>query len=868
MKITESLKRLAPYILSIILFIVISFAYFNPVLDGKKLPQMDNTHARGMAKELVDFEKNNPGEYSGWTNSMFSGMPAYQIKGPRTFNIHYYIYRLVSLNLPYTTVAILFIYMLGFYILLITLKVDKWVSFIGALAFGFSTFNIIYILAGHITKTYAIGFMAPVIAGVILTFRKKYIAGGILTTIALGMEIAVNHVQITYYLAIAIAIYALVEFIYSAKQKDFKPFFMSSVVLILAAVLAVGPNITNLLTTWEYGEESIRGKNELTEKKIDNESGLDKEYAFAWSYGKTETFSLLIPNAVGGGSGQIGNVEGALDDVDRQFKQVIAGWQQYWGAQSFTVGPVYFGAIVCFLFILGLFYVRGRIKWWIFAGTVLSVLLSWGSNFSWFNDLFFEYFPLYNKFRTPMTTLMIAQVLVPFLAVLALWEIIKDPAIIRQNKRGFFIALAITGGLSLLFGLLPSLFTDFINASDKRILDYYEAQVGAQTINALVDNLAKARATIVRQDAFRSFAFIALAAVALWLFYKKTIKRNHVIIALGILILVDLWVIARRYVNQDSFVSERTAKNEFVKSPADEVILKDTDSYFRVFNISRDPFKEVHTSYFHKSIGGYHGAKLQRYQDLIEYYLTPSMDIIRKTLQDSVKTQSIHTVLQQQQVLNMLNARYIIVNPQGMPLINTSAFGNAWTVENIEMVPNADEEINALSEFNLQNTAVIEDEFADYIADFKPQPKDSGNISLIKLTTYEPNFLQYQANMKKDELVVFSEVYYPKGWNAYIDGKKKEHIRANYILRAMIVPEGNHLIEFRFEPQSLATGRTLASVSSIVVILIILVYLGSLIYQWSKQKPEPVVDTGKNEDITPKAPVNKQKKQSKKRKKK
>ncbi len=831
---TDKLKQSIPYVSAIIIFLILSTAYFTPVLKGKQLPQMDNIHAKGMAKELVDYEKKT-GDISMWTNSMFSGMPAYQIKGNASKDIFWYFNNFSRLGLPYTTIAILFMYLLGFYILLLSFKVDPWLSIAGALAFAFGSYNLIIIIAGHITKTYAIALMGPVIAGVVYTYNKNKWAGGLFTTIALGMEVAYNHVQITYYLALIILVIIIAKLIYAVKEKTLQDFYKASAILALAAFLAFLPNISTLWPTYEYGKYSIRGKSDLKTPKGEKEhSGLDKDYAFAWSYGKKETLTLMIPNVVGGASEALAGSKEAMSKVDAQMKQYVGQSSQYWGGRSFTSGPVYVGAIICFLFFLGAFYYKGKERWWLIAATILSIFLAWGKNFAVFNDFMFYYFPLYNKFRTVEMALVIASVTMPLLAFLGLKTIYDRPEVIKQDIKGFYIAFALTGGVSLLLALMPNTFYDFLTPMEK---SFFSGQAGKGGQNAMMyqlleTNLVAARRTLLTADAWRSFFFILLAAASVWLYINNKISTRYLTWGLAILILIDLWGVDKRYLNNDSFISKTKAKRSFVKSNADIIIDQDKDLYYRVFSIYLNPFTEVNTSYFHKSIGGYHGAKLRRYQDVIDRYLAPYWQQLSAVLkQPGAIPGDAEQKLDNMPVLNMLNAKYIIYNPNAQPIFNPNYMGNAWFVKKADIVKDANEAIDAIGKVDLHNVAVVEPEFADAV---KSYSVDSINGQIL-LNNYAPDNLIYTSTSTQKQLAVFSDIYYPKGWKAYIDGKPAEHIRVDYILRGMMIPAGEHTIVFKFEPASYKYGQIIAGIASVLILLLIAFLLFKL---WKKEKDE------------------------------
>lgn len=848
-------KNILPHILIIISFIVIGYLYFYPLLEGKEMPQMDNTHASGMAQELVEFEEQYPGEESQWTNSAFGGMPAYQIKGGKSNNIFLHLHRFFRFNLPYTTVAIIFIYLLCFYILMISLGYNYWLSFIGSIAFAFVTYNLDILITGHTSKTYAIAYMAPVIAGIILTYNKKYILGGILTMLGLGLEIASNHIQITYYLLLTVIIIGIVELIYAIKEDQMKHFGIATATLIVAAMLGVIPNLAKLWTTYEYGKYTTRGETILTTQKEKNKSedGLDKDYALGWSLGIPETFSLMIPNARGGHTGRIGEVPKAMEQVDANFKEAVKEQNRYWGNQPFTGAPYYVGSIITFLFILGLFIVKGRLKWWVLFATILSILLAWGKNFPPITDFFFHYVPFYNKFRTVTMSLVIAGLTMPLLAMAALKKIVEKPETIRNSKE-FYIALGLTGGLCFLFLIMPNLFFDFITAEEQAYFDKFKSNPEyVEFINGLLPNLRDARIAIFKADVVRSLVFIILVACILLLFAYGKLKRNIMFGAVLFLVAIDLIVVDQRYVNSDDFVRKRQIRQQFEPTPADQIILKDQDPNYRVVNIARNPFTEVHTSYFHKSLGGYHGAKLRRYQDIIEHYLAPNIQAMRAAMQSKQDEESqkpdIYKILDRLNVINMLNTKYIIYDPQSMPLINMKALGNAWFVNEYEIVENADKEMEALEFFNPKTTAIIHKEFESTIKKLPKTEFFSLDSSEIRLTQYKANHLIYEAKTPKEKLAVFSEIYYPKGWQAYIDGKPTDHIRVNYILRALLVPAGKHKIEFKFEPKSYTTGQKIALASSLIIGLLMIGGFAKIIREeWAKVKGKQLKKKNKNKE--------------------
>ncbi len=828
-KYSHIFKPLLPYLITVLGFIAISVIYFNPILEGKDLPQMDNSHGIGASNELIQYEKES-GERAQWTNSMFGGMPAYQIKGDASANIFNKISHTIDLGLPYTTMAILFLYLMGFYLLLLSLKIDKWISAVGAIAFALGSYNIIIIIAGHITKAYAIAAMGPVIAGILFTYNRNMWVGALITAVALGIEVAYNHLQITYYLFLLVLIIVTTKLIYAIIEKELHKFFKASALLFAAAILAILPTISTLWTTAEYGSYSIRGKSELAPTQQHKQgTGLDKDYAFAWSYGVSESFTFLVPNLMGGASQPLNQTPSALDNVDTQYRESVAQQSAYWGAKPFTSGPVYVGAIVCFFFVLALFFYKGKEKWWLVAGTLLSLFLAWGNNFEAFNDFMFYYFPLYNKFRTVEMALIIATVTVPLLAFLGLKTIFDDPKLFLTKQRDFLIAFGLTGGIALLLFLIPSTFFSFISAQELKAIGEEKLRNAemAGAYDQLMAQMAAARISLLKADAIRSFLFILLSAGAIWFWAKGKFALKYTLGAIAILILVDMWFVDKRYLNNDNFTDTNSIEAQFTEQTADKEILKDRDPNYRVLSLG-NPFNEVRTSYFHKSIGGYHGAKLRRYQDVIERYLSIEHQRIITTLQNRELPQdSVFKVFSSQPILNMLNTKYIIYNPDASPIQNNRAQGNGWFVQKIINAKNADEEISALGKIDLTTTAVVASNAPSEVKNFSSTSVEGS----IKLSSYKPDHLSYEVYAPKNQVAVFSEIYYPKGWNAYIDGKLTPHFTANYILRGLYVPAGKHSVEFKFEPTSFSYGKTISYIGS----LLILLALGYFAYWYYKK---------------------------------
>lgn len=816
-------KTLTPYIVALVVFLSITFVYFYPVLEGKKLKQHDIKMFKGMSKEIVDFREST-GEEALWTNSMFGGMPAWQISVRYGGNMMRYVDKVITLGLPYPADYV-FLYFLGFFVLLLVMRINPWVSLVGAIAFAMSSYFFIILGAGHTSKAHAIGYMAPVMAGIILTFRGKYLWGGILTAIALALEIYSGHLQITYYLLLLVLVYGIYRIIVMIQTKDYQHFIKSAVILIGAAILAILTHSTNLWATYEYGKDTMRGKPELTNEQHLKSSGLDKDYITAWSYGVGETWSFIIPNIKGGASAVIGN-RSELENADPNYRQAIA--QQgsaYWGDQPGTSGPVYIGVLVVFLFILGLFIVNNKLKWALLAATILSIMLGWGKNFMPLTDFFIDYFPGYAKFRAVSMILVIAELTIPLLAFMTLHKIFTQKEEVKKHIKIFYYTIGGLGGIMILFYLLPTTFFSFTSSyEDEQFRQMMRGENAAQ-ITAFISNLEAVRIAIFKNDVLRSLFFLIAGGGFIYLFLINKLNKTLFISLLSILILIDMFGVNKRYLNNEKtgskyqqWESKRIAEKPFTPSKADQIILQDPDDDYRVLDLTKSTFNDASTSYFHMSIGGYHGAKLQRYQDLIEHNISDEMSNIIDALQKAQGFDQITQVLAKQQVLNMLNTRYIIYNPEGSPLVNAAAFGNAWFVKNHVFVNNADEEIAALKNNNLRETAIIDKRFeSDVNTDYKFDKNAS-----IKLLSYKPNELEYNYNSSSNQLVVFSEVFYDKGWKAYVDGKESPIFRANYILRAMSIPAGKHKIVFKFEPTVWAVGEKVSFASSSILILLLL----------------------------------------------
>ena len=830
-------KSLIPVVAAIVIFIAISFGYFSPLLKGKVISQSDMTLNQGVSKEINDFREKNHSEPL-WTNSMFGGMPAYQVAIRYPSNLMTYVRDTLMLGFP-TPANMVFLFMVGFYILLVVLKVDKWLAIVGSIGFGFSAGYIIIIAAGHTTQAFAIAYMAPVFAGVILVCRGKYLIGGALTALAFTLEILCNHFQIAYYLILFLSVYVGFEWVARIKQKQYMDIVKGFAVFALAGILALGCNIANLWSTYEYGKLTIRGASELTSEKSNKTSGLDKDYATQWSMGTSETMTLMIPGFKGmSSSKKVAENKKVLDNVkDGGMKENIGNMPQYWGDQPFTDAP-YSGAIIIFLFVLGLFIVDGRIKWALLISIIFSILLSWGKNFMSLTNLFLDHFPGYNKFRSVSMMLMVAEFAIPVLAILAIDKLIKNPAFFKQKiklaftkkeitvQNAFFISFGLTGGLAFIYFLAPTMFLDFLSAQDHQQIDAAKGDV-----TDYVNSMEAVRVALFRSSAIRSFFFIALGAGAIWLYLKSTINKNVLIPVLAILVLFDMALIDKNFLNEKNFTTKQESKDPFPATTADNSILDDKDPDYRVLNIAVQTFQEASTSYYHKSIGGYSAAKLRRYQEMIDAHLQNEIQNIISTLKANPSDSAMRATFAQQNVLNMLNTRYIIYNPDAPALRNKYAMGDAWFVNDVKMVKNADEELKTIGEINPRTTIVVDERYKSELDGYNPKQDATATI---KLTDYAANNLKYESNATSEQLAVFSEIYYKDGWNAYVDGVLKPHFTGDWVLRTMRVPAGKHTIEFKFEPTKYYTGEKISLASC----LVLFGFIGTSVFLSLKKKED------------------------------
>lgn len=829
MTTTTVFQKIRPHLIAVITFLVICSVYFIPQFQGKVLQAGDIVSYLGMSKEIRDF-KEKTGERSLWTNAMFGGMPTYQIDSSQPNNLMHYFEKagqlFIDRPIGYSLSA-----MLIFYLLMVLLGVNPWLSMIGAVVFGLNTNSLILMEAGHMTKVRVIAFFGMTTAGMLLAFRKKYLLGGILFATGLGVELYANHVQMIYYLFLVFAIYGIIELIRHIQAKEMASFLKAVLVLVVGAMIAIGSSTSKLWTTYEYAKDTMRGDpilvSEASEpRSSSNTEGLEWGYAMNWSNGFLDLFASYIPGVVGGSSSEsVGMDSESVKSLRRQGARINDSIRLplYWGSLPGTSGPAYFGAAMCFLFVLGLFLVRGSLKWWLGLGVLLTLLLSMGKHFEFFNKLLFDYFPLFNKFRTPNSVLAITSFLVPILGIVAVSDIVKGKVTKEQIKKALMISFGITGGIALFFALIGPSFFDFSYNVDATHSDEFYAQ----NYGLEVDKLKLDRQSLMQSDGFRTFAIVALCAGLLFAFLKEKINQTILVAGLAVVAIFDIWNVDRRYLNEDSFVNKRQYEAIYTPRPVDEDIMQDKDPNYRVFDISggmSNAFNSSKASYFHKTIGGYHPAKLQRAQDLIDHHISEG----------------------NQAVLDMLNMKYVIM-PEEKAQRNPGALGNAWFVSTIKTVATPNEEIDALDGFNPAEEAVVNDEFSDYISGLNLQKNGT-----INLTDYKPNHLTYQSNTTSEQLAVFSEIWYGpnKGWQAYIDGNPAEHIRVNYALRAMKVPVGEYTIEFKFDPKTYRIGETITLIFSLIIMLSFFGYFGYEAYKALQQPDAPT-----NTQTTPQKPL-------------
>ena len=855
MKIKEILRKALPYVIIVAGFVMIAYAYAPQVLQGKVVNQSDISSWKGMSHEILEWNEEHPDDPALWTGSMFGGMPATQIsvdyRGDATdpfYNLLFWGQRPPSY---------LIISLLGGFLLFLAFGVNPWLSAVGAIAVTFCSYNMQIVQVGHNTKMVAIAFMPWVLAALVYAYRRKALLGAVFFALALSFQIKANHPQITYYLAFIVFGYAIAELCGAvAAQRRRKaavrnavpvsdsiltsgttvepPFretpvgrwLKASVLVLVGGLLGIATNANKLLPTYEYAEYTMRGGSELTHDEHNQTGdGLKLDYATAWSYGIEETPNLLIPDFNGGSSsGELSRDSEtfrALQSYGVNAESMRKGMPLYWGPQPFTAGPMYLGAVSLFLFVFGLCVIRGRYKWWIAGVSLLALLLGWGSHFMWFSEIFFKYAPLYNKFRTVSMILVILQVTVPLMGILGVNAALfaKEPLPDRKVRNGLLTALGVTGGISLLFALFPALAGDFSSASDAAVFGGNE-----QLIRALQDD----RRSLLRSDAFRSLIFIVLAAGVFFASWKGKLKAMPAVALLGILLLVDLWGVDKRYLNKEHFVTERNFDSQFTPRPVDNAILQDADLSYRVLDLSVNTFNDAIVSYHHKTIGGYSPAKLQRYQDLIDFHIAPEMSAMIEDINSAIPTArtigELEDVLGYYPVLAMLNTKYIVVDPGSLPLTYDGRLGNGWLVSRSRTASTADAEMAALGEIDPAVEAVIFDPDA---ADGTVTEYTGADSGRVELTYYSPNRLRYNVSTPAKGVAVFSEIYYPAGWKAYVDGEEKPILRADYVLRALLIDEGEHEVEFVFAPDSFVVGRDISLASSIAIIVLL---AGAVLY--------------------------------------
>lgn len=811
------MKKLLPDLIAILAFVLLSFAYFFPAdIENRILFQHDTAAGAGAGQEVKEYYEQT-GERSRWTNSLFGGMPMYQIAPSydSTKSLQW-VQKAYQLFLP-DYVCLTFMLMLGFYILLRVFGIPVWLAGLGGIMWAFSSYFFILISAGHIWKFITLAYVPPTIAGIVLAYRGKLLWGGILTALFVALQITSNHVQMSYYFFFVILFFVGAYFEKAWRTKTLPQFFKASAVLIVAALVGIAANVSNLYHTYAYSKETMRGKSELVQTgdaAKQTSSGLGRDYITQWSYGIDETLTLLVPNFKGGASAALSQSETAMSKANPMYSSLYGSLTQYFGTQPMTSGPVYVGAFVLFLFVLGCFIVKGPLKWALIGATFFSIVLSWGKNFMPLTDFFIDYVPLYNKFRAVSSILVIAEFTIPLLAIFALKRLLEEPEILKQEKKPLGISLLLTAGIALLLAVAPgSIGSGYVPAQEAQMLQnaVNQQMIPANELSGILANLGEMRAELVSSDALRSFIIIGIGCSLLWLYASGKLRSSLTIAGITILCLADMWGVNKRYLNDAQFVPHSIRTETFTKTNTDELILQDTSLDYRVLNFATSTFDDNNTSYWHKSVGGYHPAKLRRYQEMIEHHISPEMQAAYKAIataggeMDSVDANKFR-------VLNMLNTKYFIFpagqQRQTVPILNPHAYGNAWFVNKVQYVNNANEEIDALDSIIPTETAVVDARFKDVLKGATESYKDS--LSSIRLTSYAPNRLTYETNNAQDGIAVFSEIYYPDGWHVTIDGQPAELARADYILRTMYVPAGQHTIEMRFDPTSLHVTEGIA----------------------------------------------------------
>ena len=833
------MKKLLPDLIAILAFVLLSFAYFFPAdIENRILFQHDTAAGAGAGQEVKEYYEQT-GERSRWTNSLFGGMPMYQIAPSydSTKSLQW-VQKAYQLFLP-DYVCLTFMLMLGFYILLRVFGIPVWLAGLGGIMWAFSSYFFILISAGHIWKFITLAYVPPTIAGIVLAYRGKLLWGGILTALFVALQITSNHVQMSYYFFFVILFFVGAYFEKAWRTKTLPQFFKASAVLIVAALVGIAANVSNLYHTYAYSKETMRGKSELVQTgdaAKQTSSGLDRDYITQWSYGIDETLTLLVPNFKGGASAALSQSETAMSKANPMYSSLYGSLTQYFGTQPMTSGPVYVGAFVLFLFVLGCFIVKGPLKWALIGATFFSIVLSWGKNFMPLTDFFIDYVPLYNKFRAVSSILVIAEFTIPLLAIFALKRLLEEPEILKQEKKPLGISLLLTAGIALLLAIAPgSIGSGYVPAQESQMLQnaVNQQMIPANELSGILANLGEMRAELVSSDALRSFIIIGIGCSLLWLYASGKLRSSLTIAGITILCLADMWGVNKRYLNDAQFVPHSIRTETFTKTNTDELILQDTSLDYRVLNFATSTFDDNNTSYWHKSVGGYHPAKLRRYQEMIEHHISPEMQAAYKAIataggeMDSVDANKFR-------ILNMLNTKYFIFpagqQRQTVPILNPHAYGNAWFVNKVQYVNNANEEIDALDSIIPTETAVVDARFKDVLKGATESYKDS--LSSIRLTSYTPNRLTYETNNAQDGIAVFSEIYYPDGWHVTIDGQPAELARADYILRTMYVPAGQHTIEMRFDPTSLhvTEGIAYGALALLVIGIIVAVLIAKRKY--------------------------------------
>ena len=833
------MKKLLPDLIAILAFVLLSFAYFFPAdIENRILFQHDTAAGAGAGQEVKEYYEQT-GERSRWTNSLFGGMPMYQIAPSydSTKSLQW-VQKAYQLFLP-DYVCLTFMLMLGFYILLRVFGIPVWLAGLGGIMWAFSSYFFILISAGHIWKFITLAYVPPTIAGIVLAYRGKLLWGGILTALFVALQITSNHVQMSYYFFFVILFFVGAYFEKAWRTKTLPQFFKASAVLIVAALVGIAANVSNLYHTYAYSKETMRGKSELVQTgdaAKQTSSGLDRDYITQWSYGIDETLTLLVPNFKGGASTALSQSETAMSKANPMYSSLYGSLTQYFGTQPMTSGPVYVGAFVLFLFVLGCFIVKGPLKWALIGATFFSIVLSWGKNFMPLTDFFIDYVPLYNKFRAVSSILVIAEFTIPLLAIFALKRLLEEPEILKQEKKPLGISLLLTAGIALLLAVAPgSIGSGYVPAQEAQMLQnaVNQQMIPANELSGILANVGEMRAELVSSDALRSFIIIGIGCSLLWLYASGKLRSSLTIAGITILCLADMWGVNKRYLNDAQFVPHSIRTETFTKTNTDELILQDTSLDYRVLNFATSTFDDNNTSYWHKSVGGYHPAKLRRYQEMIEHHISPEMQAAYKAIataggeMDSVDANKFR-------ILNMLNTKYFIFpagqQRQTVPILNPHAYGNAWFVNKVQYVNNANEEIDALDSIIPTETAVVDARFKDVLKGATESYKD--RLSSIRLTSYAPNRLTYETNNAQDGIAVFSEIYYPDGWHVTIDGQPAELARADYILRTMYVPAGQHTIEMRFDPTSLhvTEGIAYGALALLVIGIIVAVLIAKRKY--------------------------------------